>query len=818
MTTYRILTGLVVLMMATTPTLGAVPTAGEMSEARMWAAARFEGKVEKPPVKAGLIVLANNDPVQRNERNGRPMNIAGKQYTRGLYCHAVSRIIVRLPGPAKSFGATVGVDSNEQTSGGRGSVVFSVEVGGAEKFNSGVMREGMPGVPVLADLGGASEFELLVGDAGDGIPCDQADWAEAKVTLTTGETVWLGEMQILAGAEKILSTEPPFSFIYNGRPSAELLKTWRPEKSSRRLGKDRVQYTHTWTDPATGLEVKWVGIEYKEFPTVEWTVYFRNTGKADTPILEKIQALDASFQRNAEGEFVLNHNVGSPCLPTDYRPLRDDLGPGASKRITTSGGRPTNSDLPYFNIEWPGEGVIAVLGWPGQWAAEFIRDESNGLRIVGGQELTHLRLNPGEEIRSPLVVLQFWKGDRTRSQNIWRRWMMAHNTPHPGGKFPEPHMAACSSHQFGEMIHADSESQKYFVGRYLEEKLPLDYWWMDAGWYVNKTGWPHTGTWEVDTKRFPGGLRPITDHAHSKGVRSIVWFEPERVTPDTWLYDTHPEWLLGPDGGQKLLNLGHPEAWKWLVEHVDGLLKSEGIDLYRQDFNMDPLSHWRENDAEDRQGITENHHVTGYLAYWDELRRRHPNMLIDSCASGGRRNDIETLRRAVPLLRSDWLLEPTSQQCHTYGIASWIPMYGTGVNQFEPYSFRSNICPYINACYDMRRTDADWDAARRLIGEWKSISPCYSGDYYPLTPYSAENDVWMAWQFDRPDLGEGVVQVFRRPNSIYEAARLRLGGLDPEAKYSLSGKTYTGRELMETGLLVALPNQPESAMIAYKKL
>ena len=74
---------------------------------------------------------------------------------------------------------------------------------------------------------------------------------------------------------------------------------------------------------------------------------------------------------------------------------------------------------------------------------------------------------------------------------------------------------------------------------------------------------------------------------------------------------------------------------------------------------MDPLSNWRENDAEDRQGITENHLVTGYLAYWDELRRRHPNMLIDTCASGGRRNDIETLRRAVPLLRSDWLLEPT---------------------------------------------------------------------------------------------------------------------------------------------------------------
>ena len=133
------------------------------------------------------------------------------------------------------------------------------------------------------------------------------------------------------------------------------------------------------------------------------------------------------------------------------------------------------------------------------------------------------------------------------------------------------------------------------MDRYLEEKLPLDYWWMDAGWYVNKTGWPNTGTWEVDTKRFPGGLRAITDHARSKGVKGLVWFEPERVTPGTWLYEKHPEWLLGKDGDQKLLNLGHPEALKWVTEHVDGLLVSQGIDLYRQDFNIDPLSYWRAN-------------------------------------------------------------------------------------------------------------------------------------------------------------------------------------------------------------------------------
>jgi alpha-galactosidase len=112
---------------------------------------------------------------------------------------------------------------------------------------------------------------------------------------------------------------------------------------------------------------------------------------------------------------------------------------------------------------------------------------------------------------------------------------------------------------------------------------------------------------------------------------------------------------------------------------VSGLITGQGIDLYRQDFNMDPLGYWRAADEPDRQGITEMRHVEGYLAYWDELRRRHPGLLIDSCASGGRRNDLETLRRAVPLLRSDYQSfqgDPAyapGNQGHTYGLSSCAP-------------------------------------------------------------------------------------------------------------------------------------------------
>jgi len=804
----------------------------EMAEARRWVAATFEGAGQVAPPTWGLAVLANYDELCKNTRMGRPLTIGKTEYPRGVFCHATSKVGVRLPSPGKTFSAVVGVDSNPQTMPGRGSIVFSVTVGGKEAFRSKVMREGMAPERVNIDLNGAAEFLLEVGDAGDGFACDQADWADAKIVLADGRILWLGDLPIIEGQVPLpIATDLPFSFSYGGRPSTALLKGWKLGRQVTKLDDQRTQRTLTWTDPKTGLAIRWVAIEYHDFPTVEWTLYFKNTGAADTPIISDIQALDARFERKKDevyarfaspGEFVLNHHVGSPCAPNDYAPQRSPLPHKATRRIATSGGRGSNSDWPYFNIEWPGEGVIAVVGWPGQWAASFVRDEANGLRVRAGQELTHFKLLPGEEVRTPLIVLQFWKGDRIRSQNTFRRWMLAHNVPKPGGKPIPPMLFGCSSHFTNEMVDANEANQMQFINRYLEERLKIDYWWMDAGWYVCDGNWGKTGTWEVDTKRFPRGLRAISDYAHSKGIKTIVWFEPERVAPGTWLTEKHPEWVLGGKGGG-LLNLGNPEARQWLTDHVDKVITEQNIDLYRQDFNMDPLDFWRKNDASDRQGITEINHVTGYLAYWDELLRRHPGLLIDSCASGGRRNDLETMRRSVPLWRTDWRLDPVGTQCHSYGISFWLPLSGTGTGTYAAYDFRSNMVPLLNCIWDVRIKDADYDLMRRLCEQFRQVADCYLGDYYPLTPYSLENTSWLGWQFDRPDLGKGMVQVFRRPESVYEVGRLKLRGLDTEARYVVTDldqntpHEVSGDELVQKGLRIEIVDRPGAVIIAYRK-
>lgn len=616
----------------------------------------------------------------------------------------------------------------------------------------------------------------------------------------------------------------PFGFLLGERCSHELLHTWRFERSDRNLDAARDEIVLQWKSPDR-LTLRCVVTRYRDYPVCEWTAYLRNDGGADTPIIRDLTGIDAVFGIAADAPCVLHHHIGSPCRADDYAPHEKPLVNGANIRIATDGGRSSNSDLPYFAIDMNGSFLLLAIGWPGQWEAVFRRGY-DGVVVRAKQEDTHFRLHPGEEVRTPRMALMLADGPRYRAQNMWRRWMLAHIVPRPTGGIPDPQLTPCSSHQYGEMIHADEASQCMFIDRYLEERLGPDYWWMDAGWYPNETGWPNTGTWKVDPKRFPRGLRAVSDHAHERGLRTVVWFEPERVTPGTELWNEHADWLLPhPEGAehQRLLDLGNDDAREWLTERVAQLITEQRIDLYRQDFNMDPLPYWRKRDADDRRGITENHHVTGLLTYWDELRRRFPTMLIDECASGGRRNDIEMMSRAVPLLRSDYILEARAQQCHTYGIAHWIPWYGTGANAEDDYGLLSQLTINVIGCWDLRRNDLDYEVLREKLTAWREWAPLMLGDFYPLTRYDLGEDVWMAWQFDRPDLKRGMVQAFRRPESPFETARFSLHALESSARYRISGVDAepveaNGTELMNEGLPVTLTDRPAARIIFYEQV
>lgn len=632
------------------------------------------------------------------------------------------------------------------------------------------------------------------------------------------------------------NSQLPFSFQFDGKASSEFLKTWQKKTETCKIDEDRTQFIYTWKDNETGLEVRCVSTEYSDYPVIEWTVYLKNTGKNNTPNLKDIQGLDASFQRGNEGEFVLNGIKGDFCTADSFEPYQLKLTAGFSKSFAPSNSGKSSDGpdgWPYYNLQVPGAGIILAIGWPGQWSSSFTRDNSTGLVVKAGQQLTNLYLKPGEEIRTPSITMLFWQGvDVVRAQNIWRRFYIAHIIPRVDGVPQRPTM---------QIQVGGAEKDTAYVNSFLQAGIKPDICWRDAGggkntWYPNENGpytgndaWLNTGTWDIDSTRYPDGFRPFSDWIHKQGMKFVLWFEPERVgDPNSWLGTHDPSWLLPGTSHGALLNEGNSEALNWLINHVDEMIKSQGIDWYREDMNgCGPLPAWRKNDAPDRQGINENFYVQGHLVFWDELKRRNPQLRIDACASGGRRNDLETMRRAVPLLRSDFQWDfmddvIEGNQGQTYGLSSWLPFQGTGVYFYDSYSYRSYYMPG----FGMGGLSPENTAAQqKAYSECRKIAPdMLFGDYYPLTPYSLQHDQWIAWQFNRPEQGMGVIQVFRRDNCGESEKVFCLYGLNPDDQYEITNfdvegsMKFSGKELMSKGLTVEIKDKPGSAIISYQKI
>ncbi len=657
----------------------------------------------------------------------------------------------------------------------------------------------------------------------------------------------------------------PFSFVYDGKPSNHFLHTWPfnlrdipAEDSASRC------FEVTYSDPSTRLQVRAVGRVYKDFPAVEWTLHFKNDANVDSPILENIQALDAGLEC-AEGDPAIHHAKGATCSMDDFKPLTRVLSYNGELRLQPGGGRSSSEFLPFFNIEGAGEGAVVAIGWTGEWAAQFSHPEpGKAFRVQAGMALTHLCLRPGEEIRTPRILTLFWQGDRRRGNNLLRQHILANHRPVVGGK---PLECPVTIPSWGETKASDHLEN---VRQIVAHDLPMDYYWIDAGWFGSGKWWRNAGDWRVKRDLYPDGFKPISDLLHASGRRLLLWFEPERVCAGTPWYTEHAEWLMevpkehkvyrGFDGkgewdvattdprwvphesarnqiqeGDKLFNLAIPEARDFLTNFISSKIDEFGIDCFRNDANIAPLEFWRAADAPDRQGITEIRWVEGFYAFWDELRRRHPDLIIDDCASGGRRIDLETVGRSTPLSRTDFVRNSLADQCHSHGLLQWVPLNTTFTGLLttqNEYTLRSSmtagLCYSVFSSGDVPQAKTDYaaipyGAIKASVAKYLSIQKYFSGDFYPLTDYTQTDDAWFAYQLDLPNEGEGIVVVVKRPQSNFTEAAFPLEGLKPQQNYEIANldtretTRATGKTLLQAGLRVNLLEKPDSTVFRYRQ-
>lgn len=567
-----------------------------------------------------------------------------------------------------------------------------------------------------------------------------------------------------------------------------------------------------------------------------WGLWLRNAGTADSPRVTLPKTLDLTWE--TAGTVVVESLAGDDCNGGSFMPRRWELAPGESCHTEPAEGRSSQqTGFPYFDVASGGRSLIGAIGWSGQWSRDIAAGPDSAVLQVGLCD-ADFTLRPGEEVRLPSVLLLEGDGDVGALRRAFRRLLLQRFSPQAywDGELNLPiSLQPYDRYFYGRCPEWPTEAGQI---RSIGEAVkcgPIDNLWLDAAWF--REGFPYgVGNYSF-APGFPNGLKAVSDAAHAKGMTFTLWFEPERVHAKSETAREHPEFLLHTTVENEwtrdnlLFNLGDEQARGWLYEVLSGFIRENGIDILRIDYNINPLPYWRDNDEEGRRGVTEMRYVAGLYELWDRLLAAFPRLLIDDCASGGRRIDFETGKRSVPLWRSDTGCSPETAERPTsvwnqnqcLNLTRYLPFHACAAWEPIPYDIRAAQSGGLACTFDVLNPAFDFAAARRLLEELHRLRPLWNGDFYPLTAPTESDDVWSAYQLDRE--GRGVVYAFRRAACPQADFTVRLGAVDKTARYivTLTDEAMESRTIeadgqtLAEGYVLTIPQPRGSLVLEYAK-
>lgn len=644
----------------------------------------------------------------------------------------------------------------------------------------------------------------------------------------------------------------PFTFVYD-----DVAYTGFPPKSFQQTehrhsvqGKKEI---NLFVIKAGDLQVTIDTACYAEYGAYEWTVWFENTGTQNSGVIRNMQAANMIFDGDRP---VLKGILGDH--ENQYRPYVQDLEESAA-HFRSDKGRPTHIWFPYFNLEHGDGGTMIALGWGGTWEAQFTSEDKDRTRFIAtGTNDLCTYLKPGEKIRSPLMsFLPYTMRNEDHATNTWRRWFLDCNLPrlNAKGDAVKPFSTTWLAGDTGIPNSDGSISERHFtwkpsLEKMFSEDIQIDYRWFDAGWYFAPDGktvesdwWGTVGTWELDTVKWPDdSFRESVDFAHEHSMKTLVWFEPERVTcvddlVKSWGYKR--EWAI--ECGRDIANnIGNEECLRWTLERILSFMDKNNVDMYREDNNCDPRKCWDTlsvQEGANRKGIIENKSVVAHYRMWDSIidycSRTGKDTFVDSCASGGGRNDLESLRRGIPVMRSDADRTTTALRL-SMGTAfnRWVPFHGAACVEQETelavdgkrdvYIFRASYNPILNLSAQwVQDPNTDFELIRFGLREWGTVKDYLLKDFYLLTPWNEPGDKthWTSYIYFDPEKDSGVMFAFRMEEAAECSCTHQLTMLNPEQIYELSDadngvmERFKGSELAK-GYTVTHPQPRSAALIA----
>lgn len=735
-----------------------------------------------------------------------PIQIGEQHFAKGLGMHANGNAVFALDGKFTRFTAKVGVDNNSDTAG-RGSVTFAVKVDGKQVVQTPVLHGKDAPQSIDVPVQGAKQLELVVGDGGDGFAYDQADWGDAALTDGSGKKIYLSDSassQALGSAFLSQKTLPT-SFVYGGQPSETLLPSWQRDEKTPEVHEDRTLYRVTWKEPATGFSATWRATVFKNRSAIEFQWSFANDGSAPSKPLTEVAALDLHATPPG-GHFEVQSSSGGLDGSLTEGRLGFELSTVADRNVTLSGagGRSSDNSLPFFLIRAPAanQGIYVGVGWSGQWQADITSNPDHSLSLRAEMPGMNLALPPGEHIVAPSILLGSFTGEPSVGSNALRRLLYDKYVPLLAGKKPLPPVSW--NHWF-ILQNAISETILEKQADYAAA-AGMEYFCIDSGWFDGD--FPDgVGNWTVSKTKFPNGIGAVGDYVDKKGMKLGLWFEPERAAANTKIIKDHPDWIHG-----NLVDFGNKDARDWCFNLIKQHYDQDHVRWIRWDFNTSPLDVWNSMDAPDQKGLAQIRHVTGLYDVLDRLMAACPDLLIEGCASGGRRIDLETIKRSHTFWKSDDTGDIPTLRFHETGANTLLPSVLLNVNLLPvsgselPFDIAGIFGgPLGFQCNWPQMTDKDRAQLAEQVAIYKKLRPLLQADYYSLFQQQRGLESWTGWQFNDPARGEGFIVLLRPPQSPYDSADVQLRGLNASANYKATlvdsgeGKEQAVADFTKTG-------------------
>ena len=460
--------------------------------------------------------------------------------------------------------------------------------------------------------------------------------------------------------------------------------------------------------------------------------------------------------------------------------------------------------------------------YSGNFQAQIEKSQFESIRVTMGINAEDFcwKLKQGECFTAPEVVLTFSSegmGNMTRNLHDFYRDHMIRS------KYT--HMKRPILINNWEATYFDFNTEKLLSIAKRASELGIEMLVMDDGWFGHRNDDSTSlGDWFVNEEKITGGLKYLVDEVNKLGLKFGIWMEPEMISPDSKLYEQHPDWAIAVPGrtatlsrNQYVLDLSRKEVRDYVFDMISNILHSANIEYVKWDMNRQLSDMGSYELPADRQGELYHRYVLGVYELQERLITEFPDLLLENCSGGGARFDPGMLYYSPQIWCSDDT-DAVERLKIQEGTALMYPLSAMGahisvcpnhtVGRNTPFETRGNVALAGTFGYELDITKIPQED-QEMIPQQVQMYHKYNdlvreGDYYRIASYreNHEFDCYLVAAKDKKEALVTFVQVIGRPN--YHSRCIRLQGLDPVMNYRMEGtdQVYGGDLLMNAGLQV----------------